>query len=90
MYQKRTAAIVKGSSLFFHARHYQDKQHDLAATQAQLRHESVKTTLKYDNVSGRIAVSRRHPRNQFRSDVLHQIVKRWCRFRCRLRTDIDT
>jgi integrase len=26
------------------------KERDLAATQAQLRHESVKTTLKYDNV----------------------------------------
>ena len=26
------------------------EERDLAATQAQLRHESVKTTLKYDNV----------------------------------------
>ena len=26
------------------------KERDLAATQAQLRHELVKTTLKYDNV----------------------------------------
>jgi integrase len=39
---------------FYAIRHstgtYMTKERDLAATKAQLRHQSVKTTMKYDNV----------------------------------------